>query len=285
MKPKLVQIKVKNDKDEEVDRTFCEVDDKGLPVYVYEDNSARGFDAPDSVNKLKERGDAIEEWRKKTTAAETTLQQFTGLDGKPILPEVVRAALQKVADLDGKKLIDAGEGEKQRKDWEVQWEARVEEAKKAGRDALKTANATIRDLTFGNQIAANPFFVGGIGGDGKKIEPKVLGSPQMWAQLLSGHFEVDEKGEGVFYYTTDPERRISDMVTSREKPSSAAPFLEAIELILNRRPDKEQLYRGTVGTGTGPVTSTTTTTTAVTEDTNGKNPMDLITQGLSSMGL
>jgi hypothetical protein len=147
------------------------------------------------------------------------------------------------------------------------WQARLDEVERTNGVLISQARTTIRRLKLTHQIAGHPFFVGGVDANGGKVESTVLGGADLWAQLLSPHFDVDDSGNGQFFYDSE-----KDLVYSRERPGSPAPFLEAVELIIARRADKETLYRSVA-------TATATTTT---EETAGRDPMDLINEGLRS---
>lgn len=278
MRPKTQKAIVRGDdgKESEVE-LICMLD--GLPVYEYEDGAVKGFNVPEARQKVKELADERETLKADLKTAQEALAAYTGLDGKPVAPDAVRAALQKMADLAGKRMIDVGEAEQLREALKKEWEERVAEASRSSADALAKAKDTIRKLSVGNLFATCPFFAGGFQ-DGKKIEPKVFGDPQGWDRMIGHHFAVDDEGHVTAYYDPDTRKK---QVWKRDSPGTPAQFEEAAELIIATLPGKEAWLRGTAATGTGSPSGTQTTTGAPVQASG--TPEDLINAGLSQLGI
>ena len=79
----------------------------GKPVYVHDDGKEVPFDAEQAVTKIASLNAEAKQHREAKEAAEAKLKAFDGVD-----VDKAKQALETVANLDAKKLIDAGEVEK-----------------------------------------------------------------------------------------------------------------------------------------------------------------------------
>ena len=80
----------------------------GKPVYVHDDGKEVPFDAPQALAKIGSLNAEAKQHREAKDAAETKLKAFEGIDDAV----AAKKALERVKNLDDKKLMVAGEGEK-----------------------------------------------------------------------------------------------------------------------------------------------------------------------------
>ena len=95
----------------------------GKPVYVHEDGKEVPFDAAQAVGKIASLNAEAKQHREAKEAAEAKLKAFDGLDA-----DKAKQALEAVANLDAKKLIDAGEVEKVKAEMAKAYETKLAEA-------------------------------------------------------------------------------------------------------------------------------------------------------------
>ena len=81
----------------------------GKPVYVGDDGKEIVFDAGEALSKISSLNAEAKTHREAKEQALNQLKDFEGLDAAK-----AREAIQKLGDIDSKKLIDAGEVDKVR---------------------------------------------------------------------------------------------------------------------------------------------------------------------------
>jgi len=104
---------------------------EGKPVYVHDDGKEVAFDAPGTVQTISRLNAEAKNHRERAEAAEKSLKAFEGITD----PAAAIKALETIANLDHKKLVDAGEVEKIKA-----------EINKAFEGKLTEANSTIKTL-------------------------------------------------------------------------------------------------------------------------------------------
>tara|TARA_R110002049_G_scaffold281333_1_gene460853 strand:+ start:17381 stop:18160 length:780 start_codon:yes stop_codon:yes gene_type:complete len=204
---------------------------EGKPVYVGDDGKEHVYDAPAMRGSLDRLNESLKEERAAKDALDQQVKAFGDLD-----PEKAREALQTVRNLDDKKLIDAGEVERIRK--EVS-----EETAKSYQKKLDEANATAEQLQ--TQYAAekvNGAFVGS-----KFVKEKLVIPADMVQAAFGRHFQfkdgritpVDQNGNPIY---------------SDSNPGDIAPFDEALEKLVNQYPHRDSILKGSGhnGSGAGP---------------------------------
>jgi hypothetical protein len=211
------------------DKTYAEISD-GKPVFVHDDGKEIAFDGPAAMDRIKSLNGEAKSHREAKEAAETKLKVFEGLDDV----EAARKALQTVANLKDKQLVEAGEVEKIK----AGAIAAVEEKFKGvvnERDALKGERDKIKNDLDG-LVRSNAF-------QGSKfVADKVAVPVHMLEKTFGDRFKVedgklvpyDAKGEKLF---------------SRVKPGELAGFDEALEITIAADPFKDNILKGTNGGG------------------------------------
>ena len=197
----------------------------GKPVYIHDDGKEVAFDAPSTVSTIARINGEARANRERYEAAEAKLKPFEGLTD----PEAARKALEIVANLDQKKLVDAGQIET------IKAEAikAVEEKYKpivAERDKLQA------DL-YGEKI-------GGAFSRSKLIAEKFAIPADIVQARFGQNFKIED-GKTVAYDAS------GNKLFSRAKPGEVAEFEEALELLVDQYPYKDNILKGTVGSGGG----------------------------------
>lgn len=197
---------------------------EGRPVYVYDDGKEVAFDAPSTVAKISALNAEAKSHRERAESFEKIAKAFDGVDA-----EAARKALDTMANLEAKKLVDAGEIEKVKSE--------VGKAFQAQLDALKAE----RD-TFASQL--NGEMIGGGFARSKFIQEKAAIPADLVQARFGQQFKVED-GKVVAYDSH------GNKVYSRARPGELADFDEALETIIEQYPYRDQILKGTGSSGAG----------------------------------
>lgn len=208
-------------------KTYAEVQD-GRPVYVADDGKEIAFDAVGTAETIKRLNGEAKGHREGKEAAEARLAAFEGISD----PAAAIKALNTVKNLDDKKLVEAGEVEKVKAEAIKAVEEKYAPVVKE-RDQFK---ADLFNEKIGGSFARSPLIVG---------DKAKLAIPADIAQSAFGkHFSVDagkiiaKDGAG-------------NQIFSKSSPGNPAEFDEALEILVDAYPHKDQILKGTGGSGTG----------------------------------
>lgn len=197
----------------------------GKPVYVHDDGKEVAFDAPATVQTITRLNAESKAHRERAEAAESKLKPFEGIED----PVAAKKALETVANLDGKKLVDAGDVQKVK-----------DEAIKAVRaefDPIVKQRDTLLSELYGERI-------GGSFARSKVIAEKFAIPADMVQARFGQNFKMED-GKTVAYDTA------GNKIFSRSRPGELADFDEAIEVLVDAYPYKAQILKGTGASGGG----------------------------------
>lgn len=195
-------------------------DDNGDPIYV----NSQGVESGMSVGTISRLNHEAKSHRERAEAAEATAKTFEGID-----PEAARKAMKTVADLDAKKLIDAGEVDKVRGEIKAEYDAEL-----ATRDAtIAERDLAIDNMKIDNAFAQSPFMREGIA---------------MPAEFVRGHFANNFSVEDGKIVAKDAS---GNTVMSSEDIGSPAGFEEAIQLLVKGSPHKDAILAAPGSSGSG----------------------------------
>lgn len=201
----------------------------GKPVYVHDDGKEVAFDAVGTVATITRLNAEAKGHRERAEAAEAAAKQFAGIDD----PAKARKALEMVANLDQKKLVDAGEKDRA-----------IAEAIKAVEDRYAP---TVKEAeTLKSQL--HSFMVGGAFARSKYIAEKFATKGPAGveiAQALFGNRLKVEDGKVVAYDMNGAK------LYSRARPGELADTEEAIELLVESHPHRDHLIAGSGSSGGG----------------------------------
>ncbi|MDQ0462623.1 hypothetical protein QO010_000371 [Caulobacter ginsengisoli] len=202
---------------------YAEVLD-GKPMFVAEDGKEVPVDAPGALATISRLNAEAKGHREGKEAAERALKDFEGLE-----PELARKALETVASLTDRRLVDAGELDRVRDEIRAGFEAEL--AAKDGRivalqDSL--AGETLAAAFARSRVIVEKFAV-----------PADLVQARFGTQFrIEDGRVVGVDGSGGRLY-------------SRTRPGELASFDEALEQIVEAYPDRARILKGTIAAGGG----------------------------------
>jgi len=201
----------------------------GKPVYAHDDGKEVAFDAVGTVATITRLNAEAKGNRERAEAAEARNKLFDGIEDAA----AARKALELVANLDAKKLVDAGERDKA-----------IAQAIKAVEDKY---NPIVKQKdTLESQLHA--YMVGGAFSRSEYIAKKFATEGPAGveiAQALFGKQLKVEDGKVVAYDANGAK------LYSRSRPGELADPEEAIELLVEAHPHKAHLLKGSGATGGG----------------------------------
>jgi len=197
----------------------------GKPLYVYEDGKEVAFDAAGTVNTITRLNAEAKTHREGKEAAETALKAFEGItDGA-----AAKKALEIVANLDQKKLVDAGEIEKVKEEISKAYKGQIDEA--------TTKNATLEKQLYEEKI-------GGEFSRSKFIGEKLAIPADLVQSKFGAAFKVED-GKTIAY------DQHGQKIYSRTRPGEIADFDEAIETLVEQYPHRDHILKGSGANGSG----------------------------------
>jgi hypothetical protein len=202
-----------------------ELDANGNPIYV----DANGREQPVQGDTISRLNKEARDHRTAKEAAESNLEKFKK-DGKLIDPETAFKAIDTVANLDAKKLIDAGEVENVKAAIRTEYETKLSEKDKA----INERDATIDSMTIDRLFDSSEFVRNGIA------------IPQdMFRDSMSKHFKKDANGKLIAH------DRDGNPLMSKENPGDYASGDEAFKLLVDRHPQKDAILKAENAGGSG----------------------------------
>lgn len=207
---------------------------EGKPVYIADDGKELAMDVPAMSAKITQLNGEAQGHRTAKEAAEAALKKFEGIDD----PAKALAAIATVANLDDKKLVDAGEVEK------------VKTAAIASVEEKYKPVVAERDRLQGELYSER---IGGAFSRSKFITDKVAIPAEFVEARFGKSFKIED-GKVVAY---GPD---GNKLYSRSKPGEPADFEEALELLVDTSPHKDSILKGSGHQGTGAQHGSTKTT-------------------------
>jgi hypothetical protein len=210
---------------------YAEVQD-GKPVYEADDGKVVAFDAPHTSATIKRLNDENKAQRKAKEDAEAKLQGFAGIDD----PEHARKALETLRNLDDKKLIDAGEVDRVKRESHEAYERKFEAMYKpieAERNALKSQ---LHNERLGTAFSRSKF-----------IAEKLAVPVDIVQARFGSNFGVGDDGK---IMAKGPD---GNPLYSRARPGEEAGFDEALEILVEAYPYRDSILKGSGASGGGAV--------------------------------
>lgn len=205
-------------------KTYAEVQD-GKPVFVGDDGKEVAFDAPATVSTISRLNGEAKSHREAKEAAEKAVKAFEGIAD----PAAAIKALETVANLDSKKLIDAGEVEKVKTEISKAFQTQI--------DDLTGKNQALEQTLYGEKI-------GGAFSRSKVIAEKFAIPADLVQARFGAAFKVED-GKTVAY------DQAGNKIFSRARPGEIADFDEALEVLVDQYAYKDQILKGSGATGGG----------------------------------
>lgn len=205
----------------------------GKPVYVYDDGKEIAHDAAATVQTISRLNAEAKSHRERAEAAEKVIKKFEGIDD----PVAAIKAMETVANLDAKKLVDAGEIEKVKAEISKAYQAQVESVT-SERDTFKQQ---LYDEKIGGSFARS------------KLIAEKMAIPSDLVQARFGNAFKVENGAIVAYDHS------GNKIYSRVKPGEIADFDEALESLVDAYPHKDSILKSSGASGGGASNSNTST--------------------------
>lgn len=216
------------------EKTYAEVLD-GKPVFIADDGKEVAIDVPHTTTTITRLNSEAKGHRERAETAETKLKAFEGIE------DVAAAikALETVKNLDEGKLLTAGKVEEIKAAAKRAAEEQVAAANKANAEKLSEAERRSQTLSaqLDNQI------IGGFFKEPAVIEPFAIPSDMIEARFRQ-NCKIED-GKLVVYDNT------GNKVFSRSKPGEVAEPKEALGILIEQYPYKDQILKGANHSGSG----------------------------------
>lgn len=209
----------------EVDgKQYAEVQD-GKPVYVEDDGKEIAFDAVGTRAAITRLNGEAKQHRERAEKAEKIAKDFEGIEDLA----AARKALETVANLDAKKLVDAGEIEKVKAEIGKAYDTKLTEA-------------TTRAEQLEQQLYAEK--IGGSFSRSKFVADRLAVPADMVQSVFGKHLKIED-GNVVAYDAH------GNKLYSKARLGEAADFDEALEILVDQYPYRDQILKGSGHSGGG----------------------------------
>lgn len=203
--------------------------ENGNPVWVYSDGKEAAADFESALTKINTLNSESASRRREITDLQAKLKPFEGIEKPEEFVTEARKAMDTVKNYKDKQLIDAGEAERVKSEAVKAMQLKVDEAEKRASDASQSLH---REM-IGGRFARSKFI-------GEKL---VI--PADIAQAVFGtQFKID--GDKVVGLDAS-----GNPLYSRVKPGEPADFDEALGMMVDAYPNKNQILKAPGGPGGG----------------------------------
>lgn len=197
----------------------------GKPVYITDDGKEAAIDVAGTVGTITRLNSEAKSHRERAEAAEKALKSFEGIAD----PAAAIKALGLVANLDAKKLIDAGEVETVKAELTKGFTEKLTAAEKRAQD--------MEAALYGEKI-------GGAFARSKFIADKAAVPADMIQSRFGSAFKIED-GKTVAYDAN------GSKIYSRAKPGELADFEESLEILVDGYAYKDNILKGNSNGGGG----------------------------------
>lgn len=204
----------------------------GHPVYVHEDGKEIPFDAPTTVKTISRLNGEARSHRERFEAAEERFKPYEAItDVKAALE-----ALDTVSKLTDKKLIASGEVDKVRSEAKAAFDHQLKGMEEKYAPIVKERDS-LKDALVNEKV-------GGSFSRSKLITDKLAIPADMVQARFGNAFKLE--GESVVAYDKQ-----GNKIFSRAKPGEVAEFDEALEILIDAYPYKDNILKGSGASGGG----------------------------------
>lgn len=204
-------------------KTYAEVLD-GKPVYKYDDGKDLPFDAVNASSTIKRQNHEAMTHREAKEALERQVKAFDGIAD----PAAAIKALETVANLDAKKLIDAGEVERVRESLSQGFQTQIADKDKA----IDALNGQLADVMIGGAFAGSAY-----------VGEKLILPPDIARATFGRNFKVEEGA--IVAYDNNGQKIYS------RSDGGLAGVDEALEILVDQYPSKDKILKAEGGSGSG----------------------------------
>lgn len=200
----------------------------GKPVYVHDDGKEVAFDAVYTLGTITRLNKEAQTNREEAKQFKEKLALFGDLD-----PTSAKDALNKLKNLDDKKLVDAGEIEKLKAELSQSYKDSYEPQINEWKAKAEQATAALQNELIGGGFARSQF-----------IKDKTIVPADMLQATFGNNFKIED-GKTVAYDTN------GQKIYSRSNPSELAGFDEALETLVGSYQYKDSILKGNQSHGGG----------------------------------
>jgi hypothetical protein len=212
----------------------------GNPIYEIEGKEVEQDLSILRADLTRANGEAAER-RIKIKELESQFEPFRDFD-----LEKAKIALDTVANLDDKKLIDA----KQVETMKSQWEASFLQNKSASDSAYESKIAELTGNLDAERSNIKKMLIQRVFSDSKFLEGTTFDKLRDAAFMMFGsRFEVEQGDNGD--YRVVAKNPDGTQILSVARPGQAATMDEAMETIITTHPQKDYILKGTLASGSG----------------------------------
>lgn len=219
------------------------------PVYVDEES---GREMPmdvqslySGVTQLKGENKTLKE---QNSGVQQTLAVFEGIEDIPAWKKTAEEAIETVANFKDKDLVDAGKVDEIKRNMKTAHATELQTVRSSFENQVNELTDTvnkkqnqIRNLLIGSKFSSSPMFVG--------EKKKTNLNPKVGESYFGKHFKIVELNDGdldVVGVNADGSEIYSIM-----RPGEVASFDEALEIIIDRDPTKNDYLVSAQKTGSG----------------------------------
>lgn len=206
-------------------KSYAEVNEQGLPLYVHDDGKEVAHDAAQTVATISRLNGEAKTNRERYEKAESSLAAFAGIED----PAAAKKAMETLKNFDDKKLVDAGE---------------VEKVKAEAIKAVEDKYAPIVQERDSYQAQLHNELIGGGFARSKYISESISVPADMVQAQFGKNFKIEE-GK-VVAYGADGQK-----IYSRSRPGEVADFDEALETLVGGYQYRDSILKGSQAGGGG----------------------------------
>jgi hypothetical protein len=204
--------------------TYAIVSD-GKPVYVDDSGQEQAYDGEELANRVTALNGEAMGFRKEKEKLAKQLEAYSGIED----PAAAAKALETLASLDQKKLVDAG---------------KVDEIKAAAIAATEEKYAPIVSENDSLKKALTKEMIGGRFARSSFIQEKLVAPVPMVEATFGPNFGIEDGKVVAKYPDGNP-------VFSKARPGELADFDEALSLLVNSSTFKDSILKGAGQRGSG----------------------------------
>jgi hypothetical protein len=224
------------------DEGVVELTEQGLPIWVDQDDKEVVFDVAKLYNDKRAANAESASRRKRIDELDKQLtelhEKYQGLD-----VEEAKKALETLQNIDQQKLMDTEGVESVKRQMKEAFNAELTKEREKWEKDLKEKSETlemkggqIRNLLVKNAFVSSEF-----------LREKTLLTPEIAYAYFGNHFVIQE----VDGQPTAIGRLNGENILSKRNPGELAEPEEAIEIIIDKYPNKERILKGNVQAGSG----------------------------------
>lgn len=200
-----------------IDDSGNAVINNGQPVFIRDDGTEQAIDVPGLVKTISARNHEAKTFRERAEVAEEKLKGFEGIED----PVAAKKAMDLMASLDQKKLIDAGQVDIVKAEMNKAWEGKLAGSEKEKEQLRKQ----LIEEKIGGSFSRSKF-----------ITDKLTIPFDLVQARFGSHFKLED-GK-IVAYSSDGSR-----IHSRSNPGETAGFDEALNILVDAYPSKDVLYK------------------------------------------